>query len=53
MDDPTVLSPLLLIIAGAPGVGYLLRARAYQWALALVLIPIVLTGSCVAVSVSP
>jgi hypothetical protein len=50
MEDPTVLSPLLLIIAAAPGVGYLLKARSYRWVLALVLIPILLTGSCVGMS---
>jgi hypothetical protein len=45
-SDPTPLSPLLLAIAGAPGVWYLWGARAHRWAVALLLSPIILTGSC-------
>jgi len=46
ISDPSPLSPLLLAISGAPGVWYLWRGGANRWAVGLLLIPIVLTGSC-------
>ena len=46
IGDPTPMSPLILVISGAPGVWSLWRQRSYQWALALLLIPLALTGSC-------
>ncbi|HEY4186385.1 MAG TPA: hypothetical protein VGP07_15020 [Polyangia bacterium] len=46
VPDPTPLSPLMLIFSGAPAVWYLWRQRAYQWAVALLLIPLALTGTC-------
>jgi len=46
--DRIALSPLLLVIAGEPAAWWLLRARLTGYGLAVILIPIVLAGSCVA-----
>ena len=53
ISDPTPLSPLLLAISGAPGVWYLWREEAHRWAVALLLIPVLLTGSCEVMAWSP
>ena len=45
-QDPTPLSPLLLAISGAPPVWYLWRQGEHRLAVTLLLIPIVLAGSC-------
>ena len=46
ISDPAPLSPMLLAISGAPGVWYLWREGAHRRAVALLLIPVLLTGSC-------
>jgi uncharacterized membrane protein YfcA len=53
LADPSPLSPLILVVAGAPGVWYLWRQRTYDWALALLLIPLALTGTCGALAFGP
>lgn len=44
--DPTPLSPLLLAIAGAPAIWYLWRQGERRVAVTMLLIPVVLAGSC-------
>jgi hypothetical protein len=44
--DPAPLAPVVLLLSGAPAVWYLWRERERGWAMALLLIPLALAGSC-------
>jgi len=48
--DPAPLTPLLLAIAGVPAVWYLWRQGERRIAVTLLLIPVVLAGSCTAMT---
>lgn len=42
------LSPLALVVVCAPSLWWLWKLHMYRWMVALVLIPVVLSGSCIA-----